>query len=154
MESVDGLPTGASMLSEFGIKTNFSIGGGGANGHLEIDDAKLDAALRNDPQGLQNVLGNIGAGTGISSSDGIIRRVSELVSQLRVGGRVDAALQGAGSQIKNIQDSIDRAQDRLDRKQQYYERMFASLETTLGKIQSQGNWLSGQLAGLMGGSDG
>jgi flagellar hook-associated protein 2 len=152
MESVQGLPAGATMLSEIGISTNFSIGGGGSNGHLEIDDAALDAALRSNPTGVQDILGKVGSGTGFTADDGIVRRVSELVSQLRIGGRVDTAMQGATNQIKSIQDSIDRAEDRLTRKQAYYERMFASLESTLGKIQSQGTWLEGQLAGLSGGS--
>jgi flagellar hook-associated protein 2 len=154
MDVVSGLPSGASMLADVGIKTSFTIGGGGSNGHLEIDDAKLDAALRSNPSSVQAVLANVGAGTGITAGDGVVRRVSELVSQLRVGGRVDAALQGASAQIKSIQDSIDRATDRLTRKQAFYEHMFASLESTLGKIQSQGSWLQGQLAGLSGGSNG
>ena len=96
------------------------------------------------------MLGHVGAGSGITSDDGIVRRISEQVSILRVGGRVDTALTGATSRIKDIQDSIDRMTDRLDRRQQYYERMFSSLETTLGKLQSQGNWLSGQIASMMG----
>jgi flagellar hook-associated protein 2 len=154
MQSVQGLPAGATMLSEIGIKTDFSIGGGANNGHLTIDDAALDAALRANPTGVQDVLGKVGTGTGITADDGIVRRVSELVSQLRVGGRVDASMQGATAQIKSIQDSIDRAQDRLTRKQAYYEHMFASLESTLGKIQSQGSWLQGQLAQLSSGSGG
>jgi flagellar hook-associated protein 2 len=150
MEVVSGLPAGSSMLADVGITSAFSIGGGATNGHLEIDDAKLDAALRSNPANVQAVVANVGAGAGITAGDGIVRRISELVSQLRIGGRVDAAMQGATAQIKSIQDSIDRAEDRLTRKQAYYEHMFASLEATLGKIQSQGSWLEGQLAGLSG----
>jgi flagellar hook-associated protein 2 len=150
-ESVDGLPAGASMLSQIGIKIGFSVGGGAANGALTIDDAALDAALRADPQGVQDVLGKVGTGSGIDSSDGIVRRISDQVSMLRVGGRVDTSLSGAGNQVKSIQDAIDRATDRLDRRKVYYERMFSSLESTLGRLQSQGSWLSGQLAQLSGG---
>jgi len=148
---VSGLPSGESMLSDFGIKTSFSLGGGGNNGKLTIDDAALDAALRADPTKVQAVLGNIGAGAGIAADDGIVRRISEQVSLLRVGGRVDSSMNGAGNEVKRIQDSMDRMTQRLEKKRQYYDRMFASLETTLGKMQSQGQWLSGQLAGLSGG---
>lgn len=151
-ESVDGLPADASMLSQIGIKIGFSVGGGAANGALSIDDAALDAALRANPQGVQDVLGKVGTGSGIDSSDGIVRRISDQVSLLRVGGRVDTSMSGAGNQIKSIQDAIDRATDRLDRRKVYYDRMFSSLEATLGRLQSQGSWLSGQLQSLMGGS--
>ncbi|MCB0878513.1 MAG: flagellar filament capping protein FliD [Thermoleophilia bacterium] len=149
-DTVSGLPADANLLSQIGIDSQFAIGSSSTNGQLTIDDAELDAALRADPQKVQDVLGHVGAGSGITSDDGIVRRISEQVSILRVGGRVDTALTGATSRIKDIQDSIDRMTDRLDRRQQYYERMFSSLETTLGKLQSQGNWLSGQIASMMG----
>lgn len=152
-ESVDGLPADMSMLSQVGIKIGFTIGGGGANGALSIDDAALDAALRANPQGVQDVLGKVGSAPGIDSQDGLVRRISDQVSLLRVGGRVDSQLSGAGSQLKMLQDSIDRATQRLDQRKTYYEKMFASLESTLGRMQSQSSWLSGQLAGLMGGKN-
>jgi flagellar hook-associated protein 2 len=147
-ESVDGLPTAASMLSQVGIKTTFSVGSGANNGKLTIDDAQLDAALRADPQSVQDVIGKIGAAPGIGSDDGIVRQISDQVSRLRVGGRVDIAMNGAGTQVKSIQDSIDRATDRLDRKKLYFEKMFTNLERTMGRMQSQGSWMSGQLAAL------
>lgn len=149
-DQVQGLPADSSMLSQFGINIDFAIGAGSSNGRLSIDDAKLDAALRADPQKVHDALGQIGAGSGLGSDDGFVRRISEHVSQLRVGGRVDTSLDGASAQIKNTQDAIDRAMDRLDRKKLYYERMFSSLENTLGRIQSQGAWMSGQLNALMG----
>jgi flagellar hook-associated protein 2 len=150
-DQVTGLAPDASMLSQIGINIGFAVGAGSTNGQLSIDDAKLDAMLRSDPDKVKDVLGAVGAGAGVTSGDGIARRISEQVSLLRVGGRVDTALTGATAQIKSAQEAIDRASDRLDRKRLYYDRMFSSLENTLGKLQSQGSWLSGQLAGLTGG---
>lgn len=150
-ESVDGLPAAASMLSQVGIKSTFSVGSGGNNGKLTIDDAQLDAALRASPQTVQDVIGKIGAAPGIGSDDGIVRQISDQVGRLRIGGRVDVAMNGASTQVKSIQDSIDRATDRLDRKKIYFEKMFTNLERTMGRMQSQGSWMSGQLAAMNGG---
>lgn len=152
-DTVTGLPDGMNALDDIGITTGAvsnSFNPQNASGRLVIDDAKLDAALAADPAGVQALLTKVGAGTGMDE-DGISRRVSDLVSQLRVGGRVDAGLQGANRNIKDMQSRIDRMDDRLERKRVYYDRMFASMETMLGKLQSQGQWLSGQLAGMNGG---
>lgn len=154
MASVQGMAPGTSMLRDIGINTAFTVGGGGANGQLSIDEDKLDAALRADPAKVQEVLSKAAPGTGIADGDGIVRRISELVTQLRVDGRVDTALTNASSQIKLIQQNIDRASDRIDRRRTYYERMFSGLETTVGRIQSQGQWLQGQFAQLANGGGG
>lgn len=147
-ESVQGLPSGSSMLSEFGISASFTIGGGASNGRLSIDSAKLEAALRSDPAAVQAAIGKVGAGAGVTPDDGIIRRISERVSTMRINGAVDTAMNGAGTQVTTMQRAIERANDRLEKRREQYEKMYASLETSLGKIQAQGNWLSGQLAGM------
>jgi flagellar hook-associated protein 2 len=63
------------------------------------------------------------------------------------------------AQIKSQQDAVTRYtadiadfEDRMTLKQQGLERQFAALETALGQMQSQGQWLSGQLGQLSSGS--
>jgi len=148
--NVQGLVAGENFLSDIGIKSNYVIGAGSANGKLTIDDTKLEAMLNSDPAKVQALLSKVG-GVGVSADDGIARRVNELVSTMLTNGKVDIALKGASDQVKDIQKSIDKANMRLDMKQKYYERMFASLETTLGKMQSQSSWLSSQFNALSGG---
>ncbi len=152
-DTVSGLPDAFNALDDIGITTgavSSSYSPQNTSGRLVIDEAKLDAALAADPSRVQTLLTHVGAGPG-REDNGITRRISDLVTELRVGGRVDSALQGTSRQIKDLQSRIDRFDDRLDRKRTYYERMFSSLETTLGKLQSQGYWLSSQLAGMYGG---
>lgn len=152
-DTVTGLPDAFNALDDIGITTGAVSSGyspQNTSGRLVIDEAKLDAALAADPAAVQSLLTHVGGGAG-RQDDGISRRVSDLVSELRVGGRVDAGLQGASRQIRDLQSRIDRFEDRLERKRLYYDRMFSSLESTLGKLQSQGQWLSGQLGALSGG---
>lgn len=146
---VAGLPNGMKSLSDLGITTgavSATYNSSNTTGKLVIDDAKLTAALNTDPSAVQDILARVGGGP--VSENGIARRVSTLVSQLRTGGRVDGAMNGASAQIKSLQTSIERAADRIESKREYYERMFANLETRMGKMQAQGSWLSGQLANL------
>ena len=152
-DTVSGLPDAFNALDDIGITTGAVSSGyspQNTSGRLVIDDAKLDAALAADPAAVQNLLTQVGGGPG-KQDDGISRRISDLVTELRVGGRVDAGMQGASRQVKDLQARIDRFEDRLERKRLYYDRMFSSLESTLGKLQSQGQWLSGQLGALSGG---
>ena len=147
-DTVSGLPAGASMLVDIGISSAYATGA--ASGKLTVDETKLRAALQADPNSVQSLLGNVGtASTGIAADDGIARRVNELVSSLQAtDGTVGNAIMGAGSEDKRLQNSIDNATSRLEKRQAYYERMYASLEVSLGKMQTQSSWLQGQLAGL------
>jgi len=143
---VDGLANGANTLADLGI-TSGAIGtSGNTSGRLQVDEAKLDAVLATDPNKARQILGK--AGSGPLDEDGIAKRMSKMVSQWRNGGLVDAALQGTSSQITTLQNSITRFEERLERRKTYYEKMFSSLETRIGRIQSQTNWLQGQFASL------
>lgn len=144
---VSGLPAGSAMLADIGITSSHTPGAGGSSsGKLVIDDAKLEAALRADPSQVQAIMGQVGAGAGVSADDGIARRVSEMVSQMRNGGIVDLAMQGASRQTESLQGSIERFSERLDRRRDYYDKMFSALESNVGRIQSQMGWLGGQFA--------
>lgn len=154
-DTVSGLPDAFNALDDIGITTGAvsdTYSPQNTSGRLVIDDAKLDAAIAADPAAVEAIFTRIGGDATTKTDDGISRRISDLVSELRVGGRVDAGLQGASRQVKELQSRIDRFDDRLERKRVYYERMFSSLESTLGRLQAQGQWLSGQFASLSGGS--
>jgi flagellar hook-associated protein 2 len=140
---ISGLPAGMSTLADIGISTG-AIGSGtnALSGKLVIDEAKLDSALATNRQGVRDLLDNSANGPGI------IRQLSTKVSQLRIGGSVDAAVQGASSQVTALQKRIDSMNDHLATKRAYYEKMFASLETTVGRMQSQFSGLAARMSQL------
>ncbi|MCW2926732.1 MAG: hypothetical protein JWM86_700 [Thermoleophilia bacterium] len=148
-DTVSGL-AGTDSLDDIGITTGEVTAGysaANASGRLVVDEAKLDAALAANPDKVKDLFTKVGGGAGMAD-DGISRRISTLVSGWRTGGAVDSAMRGASRQISDIQSTIDRMNERLDRKRSYYERMFSGLETSLGRIQSQNSWLSGQFTAL------
>lgn len=150
---VNGLPDGLKKLADIGISTGSyasAFSSDNISGKLVVNETKLESAIQSDPYGVKEIFTRVGGGG--TSNDGVSRRISSIVSGWRVGGKVDIAIDGAGSQITRLQGAIDRAQQRLDRRRSYYETMFASLESALGRMQTQGTWLSGQLASLTGAS--
>lgn len=63
-------------------------------------------------------------------------------------GTVGSAITGRKSSISRMNDDIAGWDNRLDLRRTALERQFASLEVALGRMQNQGSWLAGQLAGL------
>jgi flagellar hook-associated protein 2 len=63
-------------------------------------------------------------------------------------GLITSAITSRESQIATLKGGIAGWDTRLAMKQKQLERTYTGLETALSKAKSQGQWLSGQLAGL------
>ena len=61
-------------------------------------------------------------------------------------------IQGEQALSKDYTEQIAKFEDRMSSRQQILERQFSALESMLGKLQAQGNWLGSQLATLPTGS--
>lgn len=147
--AVAGLDPGENMLSDIGISAQFQIGSK-TNGQLALDEDKLRQALTDDIDKVQDVLARVG-GAGPSADDGVFRRLTETLSQyVSADGKVGSAIQNTSTQISSLQKSIDRAATRLELRRASYERMFATLETNVGKMQGQLSWMNGQIASMFG----
>ncbi|MEX2423959.1 MAG: flagellar filament capping protein FliD [Acidimicrobiia bacterium] len=82
-------------------------------------------------------------------SNGIAGNVSAALSPLEgTGGSVARAREHWEAQIGIVDDQIERFDARLDRVQEELIMRFATLETTMSRLQSQQGWLQSQLAGL------
>lgn len=148
---VAGMPSGGNMLSDLGITAAFDMKNTGAKGKLTVDDAKLRAAIQADPSAVQKLLGQAGGGVGVTSDDGFLRRMSEMAGNMALEnpyGAIGSAVNRLTANAKSLQDGIDRAQRSLDMRRSHYEKMYASMETMLGKLQSQGSWLSSQISSM------
>lgn len=85
---------------------------------------------------------------------GIAVRLKQQISDLtKIGGYVDTATGNKGgltSEIDTIGKSIERYEDRLAIREETLWKQFTAMEKALGLLQSQGDWLSGQLNNLPG----
>ena len=63
-------------------------------------------------------------------------------------GSITTAISGRQTQISGIDDQISNWDVRLAAKEATMRAQFAAMETALGKLKDQSNWLAGQLASL------
>jgi flagellar hook-associated protein 2 len=132
---------GVNDLSDLGIAIPKATGGAasadGKAGELVLDEAKLTAALDTDYTAVKSFLATF-------SKD-----VEDFVkTQTGGAGVLDDRIAGGDRASKRVQEQIDRATERLDAREKRLKAQFAAMEVALQNSQTQGAWLSGQLASL------
>ena len=124
--------SGYGSYKQFGVQLD-------NNGKLTFDRTAFLNAYATNPSGVQNAVS-----TGLAKSlDGIAKGATDPVS-----GTLTAAIQGGNDQVKSLNSEIADWNNRLQLRQQTLQRQFTNLETALGKMKNQSNWLAGQIAGL------
>lgn len=94
--------------------------------------------------------GVTGALNPVEYRPGLAARVVEVTNLLTDGdtGTLSTAQEFASKRIEDFNDQIERYEDRLVVREATLRRQWASMQTLLGQLQAQGDWLSGQLANL------
>jgi flagellar hook-associated protein 2 len=145
----EGNPLTMDQLGELGISTGNAVGSGtlnqdAVNGKLTLDAAKLTAALASDPLKVRSLLGGNTAVT-----DSFAKKFDDLLAPtVQAGGTIDESIKSQDARRKAVGDQITRMDELLKRKQELLKRQFTAMESALARSQSQGQWLSGQLAAL------
>lgn len=117
----------------------------GRDGTVSFDKEKFRKALEADPAAVEAALGKDGmAGRLFTLAD----QVSRSASAVGGAGLITSAITSKESQIASFKSGIESWDSRLAMKEKMLQRQYTALETALGKAQSQGQWLSGQLANL------
>lgn len=128
---------GTTSASTAGIELN-------RDGTLKFDKTKFETAYAANPDAVSAVF------YGPAGAEGIAQRlfaVSESATKSTTG-LLTLAIESRRNEIKRIDDSIAVWDIRLDRKEAALRRQYAALESALGAMQQQGNWLSSQIASL------
>ncbi|MBE3573077.1 MAG: flagellar filament capping protein FliD [Moorella humiferrea] len=146
-DTVSGLTGNYRTPWSIGISTG-EVAGSGAltfdrSGKITLDTDKLIAALQADPQAVMAIFTNDGK-TGLAD-----RLDTYLTSLVRSGdGLIPSREKSLEDIMDDIDDQISRMEDRLAMKEEQLRRQFTAMEQALAALQSQGNWLAGQIAGL------
>jgi flagellar hook-associated protein 2 len=148
-EQFAGNPDGFNELSDIGVGVPGAQAGGTSSpdrlaGKLVIDDAKLTAALTNDPNAVRRLLG------GIDGAPGATQRIAELIDPVSRLGDGDIAQRTESitrevNRIKDAQVAMDR---RLKLKEERLRAQFTAMETALNASQANQSWLTGQINGM------
>lgn len=129
--SQSGLGSGSpGSLSDIGVSFQ-------TDGKLKVDTTKLDTALKGKLPGVTQLLtGTSGFGARFDTAlDGI----------LDVGGTLEARTQGLDKQLKSITTERESVISRLDKLETTYRARFASLDSLVARLNSDGDYLLAQL---------
>lgn len=109
-------------------------------GELQIDDKKLDAALKNNMADVQKMF------VGEQAIAGRVQKAAD--DFVKKGGRIDKAQEGAEKVGKALQDQYDTADKRIEEKMEAYRKQFVQLDVMINRMQGTSNYLSQQLSML------
>lgn len=133
-------PSDGTSLASVGIQLD-------RYGKFTFDEATFKAAYAADPAGVAAKF-TTGAVAGFADR---VQQVAKRASDPNIG-TLTTSITGRNSEIKQMQDSISDWDTRLALRQDSLQRQFTALETALSQMNSQSNWLSGQLASLSSGN--
>jgi len=142
VDTVTRAADGSSMAS-LGVQTD-------RYGKITFDATKFASAFTTDPASVTARLGapSTAAVPGFASR---LEAVGKLASD-SVNGSLTTDVQGHQSTATTLQKGIDDWDVRLAAKQDSLNQYYSNLEVTLGKLQDQASWLSGQISSLAGSS--
>jgi flagellar hook-associated protein 2 len=95
------------------------------------------------------------AGGTVTVAAGVFGRLDALLANTYEGstGAIQSARNSVTKRIDLYQDRIDDFEVRLASRETTLRRQFTAMEVALAELQSQGNWLAGQLAALPAGQE-
>lgn len=133
-------PADGTSMADVGLQTD-------RYGKLVFDEAKFAEAYADDPAG---VAARFTAGT----VDGFAERVAQVgdLASNKYTGTITAAITGRSTAIGRLEDSIEAWDQRLELRRASLQQRFTALETALSQMNSQSNWLAGQISSLSGSS--
>ncbi|WP_144713428.1 flagellar filament capping protein FliD [Curtobacterium pusillum] len=106
------------------------------DGDFTFDADVFQKALAADPQGTQAILSGVAANVGATAT----------TASDKYTGSITTSITGQQSVAKDLNTQIDSWTDRLTARRASLQTLYASLETSLSKLQSQSSWLASQLA--------
>ncbi|MET7420636.1 flagellar filament capping protein FliD [Dactylosporangium sp. NPDC005555] len=142
LNTVSGGTAAGGSYKEVGIELT-------RDGQLTFDKAKFKAALEADPAKVEALFIDT-AQTDVSLKTGLADKLSasaDKATQTNTG-TLSRLITSGNDAITDLNHRVDDWDVRLQARQATLQKQFGAMETALGKLKNQGNWLSGQLASL------
>jgi flagellar hook-associated protein 2 len=137
-----------SQLASIGITTTANYLEGGK---LEINEAKLKAAIEADPDSVENLFRGSGS---TSSEQGVIQRLYDTVNHTmdslksKAGNSFSTNKQfSLGLQLDSVTSQIKSFEDRMTQVEDRYYRQFTAMEKAIQKANSQSTYMMQQFGG-------
>ena len=150
-EKIDTTPATANppaydSLSDIGVSVPKSTGSEAdrLSGKLVLDEAKLIAAIQQDPNAVRRLMGGI---DGVPGAAQALGKLLDPVAKLADGSLAKRATQ-TERETARIKDQMLAMDARLKLKEERLRKQFTAMETALQGTQAATSWLSGQIAGM------
>ncbi len=144
---MDAYPTnsGSNLLANFGISTDSRRSGSydasRLRGYIEIDEAKLDAALKENFNRIRDTMGYDTDGDLIIDSGAAFKIDNLAKAYVETGGIVQIRTRTIDDQITRQKRDIENLETQLVRKEDDLKRKYGMMESALGQMErSSGAW--------------
>jgi|tagenome__1003787_1003787.scaffolds.fasta_scaffold20980908_2 flagellar hook-associated protein 2 len=150
-DPVSGRPTTTQLLSQVGVSTGATTGTGALSkdaiaGKLTLDATTLSDQLANHFTDTKALFTNL---TGDYATEGLAQRLGGLLDGwVKSDGILDARIDGEQSTIDSLKKRSADMDVRLAAREKALRAQFTAMEQALSQSQSQGSYLSSQLASL------
>ncbi len=129
------------LLSQIGISSNASGSTGfdatKLRGYFEIDEKKLDEALKSNISDIKNLFGYDSDGDLIIDTGIAFLMEKHLQAYVQTGGILATKTRNLDTKISNSEKTISRLETQLEVKEQEYRTKFGNMESTLSNLESQ-----------------
>ena len=129
-----------SMLAQIGISTGSASGVYNATrlrGYLEIDEKKLDTALKENMDEIKSLFGYDSDGDKVIDSGIAYMLDRNLQAYVQTGGILSTKISTLDTRISTTQTSITKLESQLEKKEAEYKRKYGNMESTLSNLESQ-----------------
>lgn len=123
-----------STLGSVGVKLD-------RDGHMSLDQTKLEDALAKDPAAVAKVIAGPEAGTGAGT--GVADLLRDVVKAFAgAGGSISDKQTGLAARLKSTNERVDREQDRLDAYATALRKQFTALDSKMSTANQNSTYLS------------
>ncbi len=140
---VEGLPAEMASLANLGISTGAPSGSAtpsqsALEGELTVNTAELAKAIQTNPSGVEKMLQSWGQS---------FQKMVDVSAE--PGGTLDTRITGEGTRISELGQQITTMNEMLAVRQKTLQAEYLAMETVIQQNQSEGSWLTSQLASML-----
>ncbi|WP_433079916.1 flagellar filament capping protein FliD [Dactylosporangium sp. CA-052675] len=142
MQTVSGGAGSLGSLKDVGIELT-------RDGKLTFDKTKFTSAINADPAKTQSYF-NATTTNAAGGKDGLVDKMAAMADKATQvnTGTLSQLITSGNSAITDLNDRISDWDVRLQARQETLQKQFTAMETALGSLKNQSNWLAGQLSSL------
>lgn len=134
--AVSGLAAATDEFAEIGISTGKSTGvltASANSGTLVLDTTKLEQALKDNPQAVQDLFQRVGAS---SAENGLVRRLTDIIDPLtQAGGVLAARIDGYVADATRLDSRLADLERQVLLREKTWRAQFSAMERLIGGYQ-------------------